>query len=256
MNCRTIGPNPDTLLLPIYTAETIRKNRAAIAQRFIAQSPNIKDDTITRIAPSDLKILFDLYNEIFFENSFMQNFRGKMRFSLSRRLTRSAGKTFCPKNIGKLRPEEVVIEIRMGVGFFFDYDEVAGEKQVNGLPSQNALEAFQLVFEHDLCHVIEFINFHSSSCSRARFKNIAYRLFGHLESYHQLPTRQRIISEKSGLKIGDSVSFMYGNQRLQGVLYKLNKRATVMVKAKNGNYADREGVRYRRFLVPVEFLSV
>ena len=144
----------------------------------------------------------------------------------------------------------------MGVGFFFDYDEVAGEKQVNGLPSRNALEAFQLVFEHELCHVIEFINFHSSSCSRARFKNIAYRLFGHLESYHQLPTRQRIISEKSGLKIGDSVSFMYGNQRLQGVLYKLNKRATVMVKAKNGNYADREGVRYRKFLVPVEFLSV
>jgi hypothetical protein len=256
MNSMDTGSNMKHLFLTVYTTAEIQEKRAAIAQRLTAGSSNIKDQTITRIAPSDLKRLFDLYNEIFFENSFMQIFHGKMKFSLSRRLTRSAGKTLCPKKIGQIKPEDVVIEIRMGVDFFFDYDEVAGVKQVNGLPSRNALEAFQLVFEHELCHVIEFINFHSSNCNRKRFKDIAKSLFGHLESYHQLPTRQRIIREKMGLKIGDPVSFMYGKQRLQGVLAKINKRATVMVRDQNGNYADREGIRYRKFLVPVEFLSV
>jgi hypothetical protein len=252
----TTGLNPENLWLRADTTEAIRKKRAAVAQRLMIESPNIKDYSITTIAPSDLNILFALYNEIFFENCLLSAFHGKIRFSLSRRLTRSAGKTFCPKNIGKMPPEEVVIEIRMGVDFFFDYDAVAGEKQVNGLPSRNALEALQLVFEHELCHVIEFINFHSSNCKRARFKNIAHNLFGHLESYHQLPTRQLVLSERIGLKIGDPVFFSYGKRRLQGILYKLNKRATVLVKYKNGTYIDQQGVRYRKFLVPVELLSL
>jgi hypothetical protein len=252
---RIIGPNTATLVLPTYLPAVIAQKRAEIARRLIAGSPNIKDQTINCISPSDLKMLFDLYNEIFFESRFSQNFPGKIRFSLSRRLTRCAGKTLCPKNIGQIRPEDVVIEIRMGVDFFFDYEEVAGVKQVNGLPSRNALEALELVFEHELCHVIEFINFHSSNCRRERFKNISRSLFGHLESHHQLPTRQRIACEKMGLKIGASVSFVYGNRRLQGVLTKINKRATVMVRDHNGNYVDREGNRYRKFLASVELLE-
>jgi hypothetical protein len=253
MNNRNAGT--DAPLLPVYTTDEIQEKRVAIAKRLIAISPNIKDYTLTRIAPADLGTLFALYDELFFNNCFRQIFRGQIRFSLSRRLTRSAGKTLCPKNIGKLRPEEVVMEIRMGVDFFFNYDAIQGVKQVNGLPSRNALEAFQLVFEHELCHVIEFSIFHASGCGRTRFKTIAHRLFGHRQSYHQLPTRQRILSENSGLKLGAPVSFLYEGQRLHGVLYKLNKRATVMVKTPNGNFADREGVRYRKFLVPVELLS-
>jgi hypothetical protein len=255
MHSRTIEKNDDSLFFTNNTPKAIRQKRAEIARRLIARSANIKDHTITCMAPSDLKILFDLYNELFFENCLLQDFRGKMKFSLSRRLTSSAGKTICVKNMGRLKPEEVVMEIRMGVDFFFNYDAVESEKKVNGLPCRNALEAFQLVFEHELCHVIEFIYFQTSNCSRSRFKYIARSLFGHLTSYHQLPTRQRIVCEKLGLAIGDPVSFIYGNQRVQGVLSKINKRATVMVRDQKGNYVDREGNRYRKFLVPVELLT-
>jgi hypothetical protein len=242
------------LCLTVFSGEFIRQKRAEVARGLIAVSPNVKGQKITRIAPSDLKILFELYNEIFFENRFFQSFGGQMKFSLSRRLTRSAGKTLCPKNIGRMKPEEVVIEIRMGVDFFFDFDEVKSEKKVNGIPCRNALEAFQLVFEHELCHAIEFINFHSSNCSRERFTTIAKNLFGHRESYHQLPTTRRIVHENMGLKLGDTVSFMYGNERVKGILYKINKRAIVMVKAKNGTYADQAGTRYQKYYVPVELL--
>lgn len=253
MNHGTTGSN---LYFTVFNAEAIRRKRTEIARRLVAVSPNIKDRRITRIAPSDLKILFELYNEIFLGNRFFQSFSGQMKFSLSRRLTRNAGKTICPKAIGRMKPEEVVIEIRMGVDFFFDFDEVASTKKVNGLPCRNALEAFQLVFEHELCHAIEFINFHTSNCSRERFKTIAKNLFGHLEVYHQLPTTRRIVQEKLGLKIGDTVSFMYGNRRLKGLLYQINKRAIVMVKANNGDYTDGEGNRYQKYFVPVELLSV
>jgi hypothetical protein len=253
MNPGNAGSNPG---LTAHHAQTIRRKRAEVARRLIAVSPNIKDPKLTRIAPSDLKTLFELYNEIFFENRFFQSFGGQMKFSLSRRLTRCAGKTICPKAIGRMKPEEVVIEIRMGVDFFFDFDAVASAKKVNGLLCRNALEAFQLVFEHELCHTIEFINFHTSNCNRERFKTIAKNLFGHLEVYHQLPTARRIIQEKMGLKLGDTVSFMVGNRRLQGLLYRINKRAVVMVKAKNGNFADGEGNRYRKYYVPVELLNV
>jgi hypothetical protein len=255
LNNRSTGAQDETLPLPAFPPAAIQAKRAEIARKLIAGSANIKDHTISRIAAADLKLLFALYNEFFFDNRFWQVYRGKLQFSLSRRLTRSAGKTLCPRNIDRLRPEEVVLEIRMGVDFFFDYDAVAGPKQVNGLPSRNALEAFQLVFEHELCHVVEFINFHVSNCSRPRFKNIAKNLFGHRESNHQLPTRQRIVYETMGLRIGGAVSFMYQHQRLEGVLTKINQRATVMVKDPNGNYIDREGVKYRKYLVSVELLD-
>jgi hypothetical protein len=253
MQHETIGPN---LCSTVLSAEAIRAKRAEVARRLIAVSPNIKDHTITRIAPSDLRILFELYDELFLENRFFQSFGGQMKFSLSRRLTQCAGKTICPKAIGRMKPEEVVIEIRMGVDFFFDFDQVASAKKVNGLPCRNALEAFQLVFEHELCHAVEFIHFHTSNCGRQRFKTIAKNLFGHLEVYHQLPTARRIVQEKMGLKIGDTVSFMYGNRRLKGLLYRINKRAVVMVKANNGNYTDGKGNRYQKYFVPVELLSV
>jgi hypothetical protein len=239
----------------VYSDQAIRLKRFEVARDLKYLSPNVKDDKITKIAPTDLKLLFELYDEYFFERYFAESFQGTMKFSLSRRMTSSAGKTLCPKNIGRMKPADVTIEIRMGVGFFLDYDAVQSEKQVNGIPTQNALEALQLVFEHEICHVIEFINFHASNCRGKRFKTIAHNLFGHLKSYHQLPTRRRIVQENMGLKIGDTVSFNYAEGELQGILYRINKRAVVMVKDRKGRYTDREGNRYNKYYFPIELLK-
>jgi len=71
------------------------------------------------------------------------------QFSLSRRMTRSAGLTLCPKNIDKIQPEELVLEIRMGVDFFFHYSLIEGSKTVYNVP-MNQDKIFEILSETDI----------------------------------------------------------------------------------------------------------
>jgi hypothetical protein len=239
----------------IYTPSEILRKRVEVSKMLLANSSNIKGQAIAKISTQDLNLLFDLYDEVFFNNWFKRNFKGKMIFSLSSRMTRSAGKTLCPKNISKIKQQDLAIEIRIGTDFFFQYDEIQGEKKVCGIPTDNALQALQLVFEHEICHGIEFINYNTSDCSKERFKAMAKNLLGHTESHHKLPTYRQIAGEKYGLEIGDMVTFTYGNKKTKGIIYNINKRATVMVRDKNGTYADRQGNRYVKYYVPLELLK-
>ncbi len=231
------------------------QKRCEIYGLLIQQSKNIKSGIIKSISTSDMKLLYELYDMVFFGNWFKDNFKGELRFSLSRRMTKSAGMTLCPKNIGKVKQEEIVIEIRMGVDFFFQYDLVEGSKTVCGIKTENSLHALQLVFEHELCHVIEFILFNFSSCSGERFGSIANNVFGHTESSHKLPTHKWIASEKLGLHIGDAVTFTFEGIKMNGIIYAINKRATVMVKNPNGVLADKNGNRYSKYYIPLNMLE-
>lgn len=234
---------------------SIESKREEISKFIMRKSANIKSDKISKISNEDIDLMFKLYDRIFFNNWFKENYKGVLNFSLSQRMTKSAGKTICPRNIKAIREDELILEIRIGVELFLNYGVVKGGKGVCGVQTSNSLEAMQLVFEHELCHVIEFIYFKESNCKRHRFKSIANNLFGHTESYHQLPTYKEIAREKFGLNIGNKVSFVYKGKRLRGVLYKINKRATVMVLDKNGSFADNEGRRYSKYYVNLSFLE-
>jgi predicted SprT family Zn-dependent metalloprotease len=243
------------LLTMEYAAAEITWRRKEIARRLIGTSANIKDHTINRIAPADLELLFGLYDELFLAGWFRHCFAGTLGFSLSSRLTKSAGKTLCPKDIAQRKPSEIRIEIRIGVNFFLQYHAVKNPKPVCGIATADSLEALQLVLEHEICHVIEFLHFHASNCSAARFKRLAGRLFGHTESYHKLPTAQQIARQKYGLRIGDAVSFRFEDTVLHGRVYRLNQRATVMVRDRFGHYTDGNGRRYTKYYVPLELLQ-
>ena len=235
--------------------DDICRKREEINRLLRTKSDNLKSSTISTISTSDLKLLFQLYDQIFLENWFKDCFKGKLKFSLSRRMTKSAGSTHCPKNIDKIKPEELVIEIRIGVDFFFNYNSVGGNKTVGGIKTSNSLEALQLVFEHELCHVIEFIHFNKSNCSGERFKTLAGNLFGHTESHHKLPTNKQIANQKLGINIGDTVSFIFEGEKRSGILYNINKRATVMVRNENGPLSDGQGNRYSKYYVPLTLLK-
>lgn len=238
-----------------FSNNEIADKRETVSRLVLEKSSDIKNKTISTISTSDLKLLFLLYDKIFLNNWFRDNYKGKLKFSLSRQMTKSAGLTRCPKNINTIKPEEVTIEIKIGVDFFFHYDLVEGSKTVGGVITKSSLEALQLVFEHELCHVIEFIIFFKSDCSKERFKRIAGNLFGHTESCHKLPTRREIVDQKFGLRIGDRVSFAIEGKRLDGVIYAINKRATVMVSDKDGIFQDSNGKRYSKYYVPLELLK-
>jgi predicted SprT family Zn-dependent metalloprotease len=196
-----------------------------------------------------------LYDEIFFDNYFKNNYKGKLSFSLSKRMTKSAGKTICPKNIEAINQRDLNIEIRISIDFLIQYDAVQYNKRVCGIKTNNSLDALQLVFEHELCHVIEFISFHNSNCNKERFKSIARNLFGHVQSYHELPTYKQIARQNYGFNIGDTVTFEFKDRKLEGVLYRINKRATIMVKDTKGSYMDKYKNRYTKYYVPLECLK-
>ncbi|MHB9095064.1 MAG: SprT-like domain-containing protein [Eubacteriales bacterium] len=236
-------------------SKNILQKRSEVSRLLMQSSPNINCGDIDTISTADLHLLFQLYDQIFLDNWFKTNFRGKFKFSLSRRMTRSAGQTRCPKNIGQIKPEQLTIEICIGVDFFFQYNLVEGNKAVGGITTANSLEALQLVFEHELCHAIEHICFGKSNCSADRFKSIAGNLFGHTGEFHSLPTNRQIASQKMGLKPGDTVSFSFKGNKLHGILYRINKRAIVMVNYKQGQFADKQGNRYLKYYVPLNILE-
>lgn len=236
-----------------YSKIDIIRKRAEVAQRLIATSKRIKNGTIKEISEWDLRFLFELYDEYFFCGWFKNNNKDKFSFSLSRRMTKCAGKTICSKN--NIVPEEMKVEIRIGIDFFFHYGAINNDNNVCGIKTGTSLEALQIVFEHELCHVIEFVTFKESNCKGTRFKVISNNLFGHTESYHQLPTNKEILQKRFGIKIGDNVNFNFEDKKLRGIIQAINKRATVMVPDKNGTYADNRGNKYAKYYVPIVHLT-
>jgi len=238
-----------------YSMSEIIKKRNTIRNKFIRQSKNVETGNIQCMSNDDLKILFDLYDEEFFGKYFSGNFKGDLTFSLSTRMTSAAGKTIYSRKLKSLPEAEEAYEIRIGIKFFYQYYKVERDKIVSGINTKDSLEAFQIVFEHELCHLIELHLYKESSCSKLRFKNMVNGMFAHTEVFHQLPSQKEIISQNYGFKIGQKVSFINEGKKYSGLIYKINKRATVMVKDKKGSYRDVDGNAYSKWYVHFEQLN-
>jgi hypothetical protein len=244
------------LISTVYSKVQTDKNREAVRVEFLNRSKNINSGVIKIVSIEDLKLLFNLYDEVFLNGYFKDNFRGVLKFSLSQRMTKSAGKTVMLRNLKASSGQQESYEIVMAVKFFFNYDQLNRDKKVNGIYTTDALNAFQLVLEHEICHLIEFFIFKESSCRGQRFKNLAHNIFGHTDVYHQLPTEGEIASDLYGFKVGDKVSFEYEGKSYKGVINRINKRATVMVLNPKGEYVDKEGNRYGKWYVPLKNLKL
>ena len=241
----------DSLLGIKVNENTVERKRREIYGKTIELSLHIDSGKISSITTSDLKLVFELYDQLFFNNWFKDNCSNKIDFALSRRMTRSAGMVKCAVN---KRNGEMNFILQIGVNLFFNYYELESEKKGCGIETRDSLEGFLLVFEHEICHIIEFINYGKSSCRGKRFKLIAGNLFGHASSYHQLPTYKQIAGEKHGVAVGDYVVFNHKGSQKTGFVNAINKRATVMVRHEEGQYIDNKNKRYVKFYVPLSIL--
>lgn len=238
----------------IISQNEIVGKRKLLMSRFSREARNVQSGKFSSISIKDLYFLFDLYNDIFFEME-LEDPLVIINFSLSKRMTKSAGKTIFKRQTQVNTLVPCMFEIRIGVDFFFNYDLTKKNKQVCGIETTSSLEALLLVFEHELCHVIERLCFGDSDCSKERYKEIAMNLFGHTASHHQLPTYKQIAYEHLDLKVGDIVYFTFEGKQQKGIINRITKRATVMVKNKSGNYQDGKGNRYKKFYVPLTLLG-
>ena len=136
------------------------------------------------------------------------------------------------------------------------FNEMKREARVNGLIPADALEALLFIFEHELCHVIEFMQYGRTSCRGKRFLELAHALFGHTGTTHALPTAGEVAQRETGLAPGSRVSFVYQGQVLTGVVNYIGKKATVMVRDAQGSYMDRQGNRYTKYYVALQRLKI
>ncbi|KOA21479.1 hypothetical protein CLHOM_01500 [Clostridium homopropionicum DSM 5847] len=238
-----------------YGEQYINTRRNAIRKELIKTSKNIDSGVIDTISDEDLKILFYLYDKYFFENYFINNFKGTINFALSRRMSKSAGSTTALKSNWAMPEEKEKYEIKIGVNFLFQYYELSREKTVAGIKTEDSLHALLITFEHELIHLIEFYLFGNSSCKKRRFKTMAENFFGHKGVYHSLITKSEILSSNYGLKIGDKVSFVHKNKIKYGYIYRINKRATIYFLDRKGIYIDSKGNRYLKAYISLELLK-
>ncbi|MFU0824972.1 SprT-like domain-containing protein [Clostridium sp.] len=239
------------LIKTTYLESEIENKRHLLRNEFIYISNNINHGQIKKILVEDLQLLFNLYDKYFFNYYFNKFFKGNITFSLSKRMSRSAGKTIIPKTNPILEEEKQRYEIRIGVNFLFQYYELDREKIVAGVKTEDSLHALLMVFEHEIIHLIEFYVFGNSSCKNKRFKTIAKNIFNHKDVYHSLPTNGEIACESLGIKIGDKVSFLHEEEIKNGIVNRINKRAAIMVLDNKGNYIDGQGNRYSKYYVPL-----
>ena len=125
---------------------------------------------------------------------------------------------------------------------------------VNGLTCSNRLTALQAVFEHEITHLAETLLWTRTSCKKARFKEMAYSVFGHTEYVHKMLTTDRLAMLEHGIEVGTKVIFKLKGQVYQGFVNRITKRATVLVEHTNGLlYSDKR--KYKKYLVPLADLK-
>jgi len=238
-----------------YDLETVNKKRNLVKNELFEKSKYIKTSDFTDITDNDLYLLYNLYDEIFLESWFKDNFKGKITFKLSKQLSQAAGNTKTKKNIGEIKEEDIEFEIKISMNHLLNFDKIDRSKSVGGIEAESKLDSLMLVFEHELCHVIEFLFYKKSNCNKQIFKDIIFNLFKHHETTHKLVSAREANYQKYKLLVGDRVSFNYEGMKLNGIINKINKRATVMSPSQRGKYVDKSGQHYTKYNVSLNCLT-
>jgi hypothetical protein len=136
-----------------------------------------------------------------------------------------------------------------------NFDKIDRSKSVGGIEVNSKLDSLILVFEHELCHVIEFLIYKKSDCSKQVFKDIIYNLFGQHETTHKLVSEKEANYQKYKLLVGNRVLFNYEGKEIYGIINRINKRATVMSPSQYGKYVDKSGQHYTKYYVPLSGLT-
>lgn len=224
---------------------------STIADHIFATSPVVKSPNFDSLHPDDLRLLYELYDETYFGGEIARLVpSSKISFRLSRRMTRAGGKT-----TRWTRISGVTYEIAISTTLLFQsFNDPERAITVTGLECEHRLDALMRVMEHELVHLAEMLVWSDSNCSLFRFQDIASRMFGHTDHRHDLMTPSESASTNYGIRPGVRVRFDHDGHRVEGIVNRITKRATVLVQHPDGQpYSD--GRRYQKFYVPIQKLE-
>ncbi len=200
------------------------------------------------LAGPDLRILYTQYDEIFFEgclSTMLADADSPISFHASTRLLSAGANIRVHQTFGKK-----VYRISTSAPVLHSSFREEGQAlDVDGILCTDRLEALQVLMEHELVHLYELL-LRGASNHGAGFQEIAGGLFGHTAFRHSLVTPREAVMERTGLRVGDSVSFSFEGRRRAGVIARITRRATVMVPATGAAPAAT-----LKFYVPVAMLT-
>jgi hypothetical protein len=232
--------------LPELSGNDIASKTNAIYADFLRESLKGQTGNFTVIKDSDLRTLFQMYDRSFFGGFFTIEYVKKLKFAFSNKMTKTGGKLQVSRD---KKNYKIVLSIYL---LYKSFNQDTREIIINGLVCKDRLEAAMRILEHEIVHLIEYVLYGDSSCSKPRFRTLSKRLFNHTGVTHRLITQDEIAHTNFDLHIGDTVIFEVEDDTLTGIIYRINKRATVMVKHKKGDYFDTKGTRYKKYYVPLQ----
>ncbi len=190
----------------------------------------------------DIGHMARLYDTHFFGMALCRRLEGRITYTFSTRMTRTAGKVaYNRKDKAYVLSLSHPLVVRAFMGGPEGYD-------VNGRWCTSGLEAMMCVLEHEMVHLLEFELYGKSSCGRRQFKALAGNIFGHTATKHSLGVSERRKLEATVLPLGSKVRFEHWGRTYTGTLARVTKRATVMLDRSSGG-------RYEKFYVPLDKLS-
>ena len=242
------------------STEVIAAKTSDICQSMLRESRAIFEPNFQLIGVDDLALMFQRYDQLFFENwlsnAIASTAGDQLTFRLSSTMTRAGGKTI-RKRVGLRNGTlasyfEIAIATRM---LFMNFRESHRPVTACGLVCTNRLEALQRIMEHEILHLAEMLCWGKSSCAAPRFKTLSANIFGHASSKHELITPLENAAVEHAVKIGDRVEFDFDGKRLNGFVNRIHHRATVLVEARDG-VRYRSGKTYHKYYIPLPLLRV
>lgn len=235
------------------TPEEIERRVASVKLSLHSWGDSLREARFSEIGDGEMMRLFERYDALFFDGDLgvaLSRTPATLDFGWSKRMTRNAGRTWFHYAQLPVR-FSITLSTPLLENSFADVERPI---VVNGLLCQDRVDAFLRVFEHELIHLQEYLEWGTSSCHRRRFRQLASATFGHTEFGHRLVTQAERARELYGLGPGDRVSFEIEGRRRVGVVNRITRRATVLVKDRRGRrYSD--GRRYSKFYVPLPLLQ-
>jgi hypothetical protein len=229
-----------------------------IGQRLMRESRWLKDPNFQKASNADLQLLAEMYDQYYFGGSLLPWAKTYgLDFRWSSRMTRAGGKTTRTVTVNRRSgARETHYEIALSSTLLFQtFRDMSRPIKVTGIECKNRLEAMQRVMEHEMIHLTEMLVWEDSCCAANRFQGIAYRLFRHTEHRHELITPRERAASEFNVRVGSRVSFQLEGKQYQGIVNRITRRATVLVKDPTGErYSD--GEHYRKYYVPIALLRL
>lgn len=241
-----LSPLSPPFPLPL-DAQEITQRRARLMHSLQAAYESLCACPIREIPPDLFRALPRAYDQLFLRGTLF-DLLPDLQVVPSPRMTSCGGK-FVATFTGTRR---TLCQIRMATDFLFRLEH--GPFSLNGLTAHSALEAFSIVFEHELCHALDLALTGSLHGHGDVFRALSGGLFGHTACRHSLPTRA-VQAAANGVGRGAKVSFVANGRTLRGIVTRVGKTATVMVPYARGAYCDVRGKRYTKYLVSPALLT-